>query len=113
MWNQIKKFKTDSSPVGEPKNSDDVPLFQLIETIAPSEISEQLKADLAEGNYSWGSMKETLFEQIKIRFKDARERYLEFSNDTAYVDNALKDGATKAQEQASELMAKVRKAVGF
>ena len=68
---------------------------------------------MAEGNYSWGSMKETLFEQIKIRFKDARERYLEFSNDTAYVDNALKDGATKAQEQASELMAKVRKAVGF
>lgn len=113
MWNQIKKFKTDSSPVGEPKVADEVPLFKLIETIAPLDVSKQLKADLASGNYSWGSMKEMLFEQIKLRFVDAREKYIEYQKDLSYVEKVLNEGAVKAREQASILMQDVRRAVGL
>lgn len=113
MWNQIKKFKTDSSPVGEAKNADEVPLFQLIEVIAPKDISKQLKTDMSQGNYSWGSMKELLFEQVKERFATARSKYIEFENDQAYVEKVLKEGASKAQDQASALMKQVRQAVGF
>ncbi|MBP9116247.1 MAG: tryptophan--tRNA ligase [Acidimicrobiia bacterium] len=113
MWNQIKKFKTDSSPVGEPKNADDVPLFKLIETISTKDVSTKLKSDLKNGDYSWGSMKELLFEQIKHRFVDARAKYFEFDKDPSYVDKVLKEGAEKAQQQASELMLKVRAAVGL
>ena len=113
MWNQIKKFKTDSSPVGEPKKADDVPLFKIIETIAPKDISKQLSIDLSEGNYSWGSMKELLFEQLKSRFSDARSKYVEFQKDAGYVEKVLDEGAQKAQEQASSLMKEVRKAVGL
>ena len=38
---------------------------------------------------------------------------IELDEDPSYVDKVLKEGAEKAQQQASELMLKVRAAVGL
>lgn len=113
MWNQVKKFKTDSSPVGEAKDAEEVPLYKLIEVIAPSDVSKTLKADMANGQYSWGSMKELLFESLKTRFEDARQKYADYEKDPDYIEKVLGEGAQKAQDQASALMKEVRKAVGL
>lgn len=113
MWNQVKKFKTDSSPVGEAKDAEEVPLFKLIEVIAASEVSKTLKADMAKGQYSWGSMKELLFESLKTRFSEARVKYSEYEKDGDYIEKVLAEGAQKAQDQASALMKQVRNAVGL
>lgn len=113
LWNQVKKFTTDSGQPGESRNPDNVPLYTWISTIAPEQVAQEAADQLRSGDFMWSSMKELFFEQIKEQFGTARQRYEELRKDPGYVEKVLAEGAIKAQEQAGPLMEKVRKAVGL
>lgn len=109
----IKKFTTDSVQPGETRDPNDVPIFTLIDTIAPKEVSAQVAENLRSGNIRWGDIKELLFEQIKEQYGPARAKYAELKADPGYVEKVLAEGAEKARAQAQPLMEKVRKATGL
>lgn len=113
LWSQVKKFTTDSVQPGETRDPKDVPIFTLLEKLATPEATTEVRENLEGGNIRWGDIKETLFEQIKIRYKKPREKYEELRKDPDYVERVLVEGAAQASEQAKPLMEKVRKAVGL
>lgn len=113
LWNQVKKFTTDSVQPGETRDPKDVPIYTWISTIATPDVARDVAHNLESGNIRWGDIKETLFEQIKIRYGTARNKYEELRKDPSYVEKVLAEGAQKASEQAKPLMEQVRKAVGL
>lgn len=113
LWNQVKKFKTDSAQEGETRVPDETPIYNLLKTFGSDDVVNEVKSNLENGNIRWGDIKQTLFEQIKERYKDAREKYIELEKDRGYVEKVLSEGAEKAHAQAAPLMDKVRKATGL
>ena len=113
LFKQIKKFTTDSVAPGETREPEDVPIYKLIEAVATPQAAKLVAKNLGDGNIRWGDIKEQLFEQIKLQFGPARERYTELQSDLEYVEKVLAQGAIQAQEQAKLLMEQVRIAVGL
>ncbi len=113
LWGQVKKFTTDSVQPGETRDPKDVPIFTLIERVASSNVIDEVRTNLETGNIRWGDIKETLFEQIKLTYGPAREKYEELRRDPGYVEKVLTEGAARASEQAKPLMEKIRVAVGL
>lgn len=113
LWNQVKKFKTDSGQPGESRDPDEVPIFTLIKAISDKDVIDTTAAQLKSGDFMWSSMKELLFEQIKVKYGEVRSKYEELNKDPSYVEKVLAQGAEKAKAQAVPLMDKVRKATGL
>jgi tryptophanyl-tRNA synthetase len=111
---KIMSIVTDSTPVEEPKPTEDNALYHLLKLFAPDE-SERAWVETAftEGGVGYGDMKKKLFEYYLATFGESRVRYEELKNDPAEVDRILAAGADKARETAAPLMEQVRDAVGI
>jgi len=111
---KIMSIVTDSTPVEDPKATEDSPLYHLLKLFAPDDGERQwVKTAFAEGGVGYGDMKKRLFDYYVATFSDARARYEELQEDPAEVDRVLAAGAEKARETAAPLMEEVRKAVGI
>jgi tryptophanyl-tRNA synthetase len=111
---KIMSIKTDSTPVEDPKPTEDNALYQLLKILAPDESERSwVEKAFAEGGVGYGDMKKRLFEYYLATFSDARERYEELRNDPAEVERILAAGAEKARETAAPLMDEVRRIVGI
>ncbi len=111
---KIMSIVTDSTPVEDPKPTEDNALYQLLRLFAPDE-SERAWVNkvFAEGGVGYGDMKKRLFDYYLATFGEARKRYEELSGDPAEVDRILAAGAEKARETVASLMDDVRRAVGI
>ncbi len=110
---QIMGIQTDSTPLEEPKNPDTCNVFALYKLVAqPSEISE-MKKNYEAGNYGYGHAKQALYEVILYRFETERARYAHYMDNFQEVENALRLGANKAQQVATEVIGRVREKVGY
>jgi len=111
---KIMSIVTDSTPVEEPKPTEDNALYDLLKLFAPDE-SERAWVETAfsEGGVGYGDMKKRLFDYYLATFSDARGRYEELKNDPAEVERILAAGAETARETAAFLMKEVRSAVGI
>jgi tryptophanyl-tRNA synthetase len=111
---KIMSIVTDSTPVEEPKPTEDNPLYQLLMLFAPDQQERQwVENAFREGGVGYGDMKKRLFDYYLQTFATARQRYDELKNDPAEVERILIAGADKARETASPLMDDVRRAVGI
>ena len=111
---KIMSIVTDSTPVEEPKPTEDNALYHLLTLFAPDESERAwVEKAFAEGGVGYGDMKKKLFEYYLATFGEARDRYEELKNDPAEVDRILAAGADKARETAAPLMDEVRRAVGM
>lgn len=113
LWNQVKKFTTDSSQPGQARDPEKVPLYTWISTVAPADVTKQVADQLRSGDFMWSEMKELFFEQIKEQYGPTRSKFEELKNNPGFVEKVLVDGAEKAKAQAGPLMEQVRKAVGL
>jgi len=111
---KIMGIVTDSTPVEEPKPTDDNALYHLLKIFAPDE-TEKAWVDraFAEGGIGYGDMKKRLFDYYLQTFGEARARYDELRSDPAELERILKNGAESARETAAPLMDEVRKVVGI
>jgi tryptophanyl-tRNA synthetase len=110
----IMSIVTDSTPVEEPKPTEDNALYQLLKLFAPDDAEKQwVENAFAAGGTGYGDMKKRLFEYFLATFGQARERYRELSEDPAEVERILRAGADTARETAAPLMDEVRRAVGI
>ena len=110
---QIMGIQTDSIPMEDPKDPDSCNVFTLFKLIAsPNEIAS-MKANYEGGNYGYGHAKQALFELLIEKFSKERETYNYYMENLSEVDKALEIGAKKASFTANEVLARVRKKLGY
>jgi tryptophanyl-tRNA synthetase len=113
LRNQIMGIQTDSIPMEDPKDPDSCNIFTLFKLIAsPNEIAS-MKANYEGGNYGYGHAKQALFELLIEKFSKERETYNYYMENLSEVDKALEIGAKKASFLANEVLARVRKKLGY
>jgi len=111
---KIMSIVTDSTPVEDPKPTEDNALYDLLKLFAPDESERAwVEAAFSEGGVGYGDMKKRLFDYYLATFGDARARYEELKDDPSEVERILAAGAETARETAAPLMDEVRKAVGM
>lgn len=110
---QIMSIETDSTPLEEPKDPNTCNVFAIFKLIGdPSQINE-MRTKYLGGNYGYGHAKQALYELIIQKFEKQRESYHYFMANPLEIDAALKVGAEKASKTADEVLARVRKKLGY
>ena len=109
----IMGIETDSTPLEEPKDTESCNVFALYKILASAENVSLMKSNYERGNYGYGHAKQALFELVRDRFSDAREKYHHYMNNLAEVDQALILGAQKASSVANGVIARVREKLGY
>jgi tryptophanyl-tRNA synthetase len=110
---QLMAIVTDSTPLEDPKDPDSDNVFALYRILASEAQVAQMRANYLNGNYGYGQAKQALYELILHRFGEAREKFNYYMANLEEVDNALAIGAQKAHKIADEVLARVRKKVGY
>ena len=110
---QIMGIQTDSTPLEEPKDPDTCHVFALYKLLGNEEQVKEMRANYENGGFGYGHAKQALFELIKERFAEPREKYEYYINNLSEVDEALKIGAEKARSVANKVLEKVRTKVGY
>ena len=110
---QIMGIQTDSTPLEEPKDPDTCHVFALYKLLGNEEQVKEMRANYENGGFGYGHAKQALFELIKERFAEPREKYEYYINNLSEVDEALKIGAEKARSVANKVLGKVRTKVGY
>jgi tryptophanyl-tRNA synthetase len=110
---QIMKIKTDSTPLEDPKDPDTCNLFALYRLIASSEQVAEMEDKYRNGNYGYGQAKQEFFELLTTKFARERETYRHFMEHPEEIDKALRAGAERARETASQVLKRVRAKAGY
>ena len=110
---RVMGIVTDSKPMEAPKEATSSTIFQLYSLVAtPAEIDE-MRDRFAKGGTGYGDFKKQLFAKLWEYFEPMRQRRDEILKDPNYVDEVLKRGAVRANEEAAKVMKRVRAAVGL
>ncbi len=110
---RIMSIVTDSTPVEQPKPTEDSGLYQLLKLFAPAGDQGWVEAAFRDGGVGYGDMKKRLLSYYLDTFGEARRRFDELMDDPAEVERVLAAGAGKARETAAPLMDEVRRIVGI
>ena len=110
---QIMGIQTDSTPMEDPKDPDTDNVFALYKLLANEEQIATMRQNYTGGNYGYGHAKQALFELITERFATERERFNHYIENKNEIEDALAIGAEKARKIANEVLARVRKKVGY
>lgn len=110
---QVMSIETDSTPMEDPKDTENCNVFALYKLLA----SEEETADLADkyqaGNFGYGHAKQALYELILSKFSEEREKFNHYINNLEEVDKILSIGAEKAKNIAKETLQRVRREIGY
>ena len=110
---RVMGMVTDSKPVEAPKDAAGSTIFQLYSLVAgPAEIDE-MRDRFTKGGTGYGDFKKQLFAKLWEYFEPMRKRREEILKDPGYIDDVLKRGAARANEEADKVMKRVRAAVGL
>jgi tryptophanyl-tRNA synthetase len=110
---KIMGIKTDSTAVESPKPTQDNPLYQLLQVMAPPAEFAEIDKSWREGGKGYGDYKKKLLEHYHATFDVARARRDELMKDLGEVERVLQDGARRARELGAPYIDAVRKAVGL
>ena len=108
----INKIKTNLLEPGEPKDPDDSTVFQVWAAFASADETARMRSEFENG-IAWGEAKKQLFELVNGELSEARGRYNELMDDPGHIEAELLKGAERAREHSSQLISKVRDAVGI
>ena len=110
---QILGIQTDSTPLEDPKETENCNVFQLYKLLATDEQTTNLKAKYAAGNFGYGDAKQELFKVICDKFSDEREKFNHLMENKNIIEDELQKGAEKAKAIAKEVLNRVRKNIGY
>jgi tryptophanyl-tRNA synthetase len=109
----IMRIITDSTPVEDPKPTENSTLLALYKLFAGEADYAAMVADHQNGGTGYGDFKKRLADAYWDYFAAMRQKRLEILADPGYVDAVLADGASKAREEAAKVLDRVRRAVGL
>ncbi len=110
---QVLSIVTDSTPLEEPKNPDSDNVCAIYSLLATDEQNGQLRAKYVGGNYGYGHAKQELYELIIAKYQKEREAYNFYMSNPSELDKKLEQGEVKARVIAREVLARVRKKLGY
>ncbi|EPR67325.1 tryptophan--tRNA ligase [Cyclobacterium qasimii] len=114
---QLKKnvntIITDSTPLEEPKDPDVCNVYKLYKLIANEDQTLDLREKYLAGNFGFGHAKKELLELILDTYKNEREQFNYYMNNLPDLESKLMAGEEKAREEADQLLATLRKRLGF
>jgi tryptophanyl-tRNA synthetase len=110
---RVMSIVTDSKPVEAPKDPASSTIFQLYSLVASPDELEDMRSKFEKGGTGYGDFKKQLFARLWEYFEPMRKRREEILKDPGYVDDVLKRGAIRANEEAAKVMKRVRAAVGL
>jgi len=109
----IMRIVTDSTPVEEPKSTENSTILALHKLFASEADHAAMVADHQRGGCGYGDFKKRLAEAYWAFFAPMRARRDEITADPGYVDQVLNAGAARARDEAATVLARVRRAVGL
>lgn len=99
---------TDSRPMEEPKNPDEIIVYQIYKCIAPQTKVEEMAAGLREGKLGYGHIKAMLLDTILEQTKDIKTVYDYYMAHYDEVQGALEEGAARARPYAQRTLARLK-----
>jgi len=113
--NIIKKaifsIKTDSRSLEEPKNPDEILVYEIYKALATPEQIKDMADGLRYGKLGYGHIKNMLLDAVINEVKDAREKYDYYINHFELVEQFLADGAKKARSTAQSTLKRLKDAI--
>ncbi len=110
---QIMSIVTDSTPMEAPKNPDTDNVFAIYKVVATPEQTEDLKQKYLAGNFGYGHAKQALFDLIVQKYAKEREAFNFYMSNLPELEKKLEQSEQKASKIAREVLAKVRKKLGY
>jgi len=110
---QIMGIKTDSTPMEEKKDAEVCNIYKIYKLISTEEQAVLLSEKYAAGNYGYGHAKQELLELICDTYSVEREKFNHLMDNKEIIDKELDKGAVKARVIAKEVLARVRKNIGY
>ncbi len=110
---QVFSIITDSTPLEDPKDSENCLIYQIFKLVAPESESKIMKEKLEAGNYGYGHAKKDLLGFMIDNFSEVRMRFRTFMEDETLLESKLTEGAEKARKVASEVLVRVKEKTGF
>jgi tryptophanyl-tRNA synthetase len=110
---RVMSIVTDSKPVEAPKDAAGSTIFQLYSLVADKSELDEMREKFQRGGTGYGDFKKQLFEKLWKYFEPMHKRRKEILADSGYVDDVLKRGAERANQEADKVMKRVRAAVGL
>ncbi|CAA3705663.1 tryptophan--tRNA ligase [Candidatus Portiera aleyrodidarum] len=99
LYNMIRKIKTNSTKVSDPKDIKNCTLFKIFSAFANKEEIYCLKNRYNEG-ISWSEVKKIVFDYINESLRSPRDIYLRLLKDYTYINKILKKGEDIARYKA-------------
>ncbi|YCM42561.1 tryptophan--tRNA ligase [Verrucomicrobiaceae bacterium 227] len=109
----IMRIETDSTPVEDPKPTENSIILSLYKLFADEPGYQQMITDYQNGGCGYGDFKKRLATAYWDYFAPMRARREELVANPDEVDSVLQAGAEKAREEATKVLDRVRKAVGL
>ena len=112
---EIKKavfsIKTDSRPMEEPKDPDEILVYQIYQAIAPIDKVQEMAEGLRQGKLGYGHIKNMLLDAVLDATLNAKEKYDYYMAHFTEVEEMLALGAQKARPLAQNTLKRLKDAV--
>lgn len=107
----IFSIKTDSRPMEEPKNPEEILVYEIYKSIATPEQLQEMGDGLRQGKLGYGHIKNMLLDAVVNEIKEAREKYNYYMANFSEVEEMLTEGAAKARPAAQATLKRLKDAV--
>ncbi len=107
----IFSIKTDSRPMEEPKDPEEILVYQIYKSIAAPAQLQEMADGLREGKLGYGHIKNMLLDAVIAEIKDIREKYYYYMAHFNEVEELLAAGAAKARPDAAATLKRLKDAV--
>jgi tryptophanyl-tRNA synthetase len=104
---------TDSAPVDAPKDPDANNVFNLLRLFVGEPEQAEWRERFLKGGLKYSEAKKRLLQVVDETFGAAREKRKDLAKDPTYVDDVLREGATRVRPIAGATLARARKACGI
>jgi tryptophanyl-tRNA synthetase len=109
----VMKIVTDTTPLEKPKNPDTCNVFKIYKLVASDEEVATMRKNYEAGGYGYGHAKQELFEKLRDRYSESRERFQHLMDNKHEIDQELKKGAERAREIGRPVLNRLRKELGY
>lgn len=109
----IMQIQTDSTPLKEPKNTENCPVFNLFQLLATPEDIAQMRTNYATPGYGYQSAKKELLQLILSSFSEQRKTFEHYMQAPHLLDKILEASEAKVAPIANKTIATLRKAIGL
>ncbi|MBQ7285277.1 MAG: tryptophan--tRNA ligase [Alphaproteobacteria bacterium] len=107
----IFSIKTDSRPMEEPKNPEEILVYEIYKSIATPEQLLEMGEGLRQGKLGYGHIKNMLLDAVIAEVSTAREKYDYYMSHYDEVESMLAEGAQKARPVAQRTLKRLKDAV--